>query len=98
MKDITPEQIILAEWLASPLTERSPGTRKELAAQLNLSDKTLSIFPENEVLIFKDSTHEYKLNYFVGSKDERPEPKFEHKSKIKMKSSDFFNNIYKIYG
>ena len=59
----------------------------------SLSDKIISIFPEDDVLIFKDSSHEYKLNYFVGSKDERPEPAFEHKNKIKLTSLEFFNNI-----
>ena len=59
----------------------------------NLSEKQLEIIPENDVLVFKDYRRKYKLNYFVGSKDIRPTPQFEHKTKINMSSSEFFGLI-----
>ena len=59
----------------------------------NLSEKELEIIPENDILIFKDHKRKYKLNYFVGSKDTRPIPQFEHKVKVNMSSQEFFNLV-----
>ena len=39
---LRPEQILFAEWLALPMSERHPSTQKELSAQLGVSDQTLS--------------------------------------------------------
>ena len=70
-------------------------TQNLMKIMKNLTEKSLILFPENDVLIFKNSRYKYKLNYFVAPKDDRPNPIFEQKSSIKLKSSEFFNNISK---
>jgi hypothetical protein len=59
----------------------------------NITEKTMEIYPENDVLVFKDSKNIYKLNYYVGVKDERPKPQFDYKNIISLKSNVFFQGI-----
>jgi len=42
VKELNAEQIIFAEWLATPSVERSPATMEALSTQLNVTRVTLS--------------------------------------------------------
>lgn len=61
----------------------------------NLTEDKLEIYLENDVLVFKDIKNVCKLNYFVGTKDNRPTPTFDYNSTIKIQSTTFFDVISK---
>ena len=43
---LTPQQLVFAEWLAVPTTERQPRSQKELAKQLGVSQQSLCQWKE----------------------------------------------------
>ena len=57
-----------------------------------LKNDTLIISNQPDYIDFKDGRRHFKLNYFVGSKDVRPVPEFEHKFIFDIDSKEFFNN------
>jgi len=64
--ELTPEQMAFAEWLAIPSFERVPPTQKELAAQLNVSERTLKNWKKiPEIWLVVGDTNENELRELV---------------------------------
>ncbi len=79
------------------------NVKKEITYTLNIQilnrvlakvkGKEVFIKSEEDRLLISGNNCDFKLNYFVGRRDDRPKPEYSTPSKWKINSSELFDNI-----
>jgi|2_EtaG_2_1085320.scaffolds.fasta_scaffold00299_18 DNA polymerase III sliding clamp (beta) subunit (PCNA family) len=64
---------------------------KKIVKKVGKKDISMELGIDN--LSFKSGRSKFDLKYYVGSEEERAVPKIEHPIKLKVKGTDFFNNL-----
>ena len=64
---------------------------KKIVKKVGKKELTIELGIDN--LSFKSGRSKFDLKYYVGSEEERTTPQIDHPIKLKVKGTDFFNNL-----